>query len=159
MVAYCGWDPTAVVTDGTVVLDGNGTALAFLPSLHVTGVSALTVTLDDGSTYDALIGAGLDVMWGENGTLQWLPSSLALSAFPDALANVSVTYSGGYAEIPADLAAALASVSARIPTMQTGMSTAKIGTAVITRAASIAQGALLLVEQMVFDRYRILKAA
>lgn len=160
MVAYCGWDPTVVVTNEVVKLDGTGTALAFLPSLHVTDVSAVTVDYWDGSPYAAQIGEGLDVAWGENGTLRWLGSSLSgLGGFPEGTANVSVTYSGGYAVVPADLAAALASLSGRMPTIQSGAQTARIGTALIARAASLAEGGLLLVEQMVFDRYRIVKAA
>lgn len=160
MVAYCGWDPTTVVTAATVDLDGDGTSVLFLPSLHVTDVTAVTVTLPDGSTYAAQIGTGSDVTWAENGTLIWRPEAGSpLGCWPEGQQNVAVTYSGGYSAVPADLAAALASLSARMPTIQTGMTQAKIGTAVITRGPTISEGALLLVEQMVFDRYRIVRAA
>ena len=169
MVAYCGWDPTEVVTDAVVTLDGNGTALAFLPSLHVTDVSAISIDLSDGSPYAAQIGEGLDVAWSENGTLRWLGSSLSgLGGFTEGTGNVSVTYSGGYAEVPPDLAAVLASLSKRMPTID-GAVSKRIGSAAITYASqnatghfgsqSIAEGGLLLVEQMVFDRYRIVKVA
>ena len=159
MVAYCGWDPTAVVTDAVLTLDGTGTSLAFLPSLHVTDVSAVTVTYSDGLVYDAIIGADGDIVWSENGTLRWLPTSMQFGVFPAGTANIAVTYSGGYTEVPADLAAALDSLSGRMPTIQSAVTQAKIGTAVITRGSAIAEGGLLLVEQMVFDRYRIVKAA
>jgi len=159
MVAYCHWDPTTAVTGQQVVLDGNGTRHLTLPSLHVTAVSAVTVTYSDGSTYAATIGPGGDVGWNEGGELVWLPSSLQANAWPEGIANVAVTYSGGYATTPDDLAAALASIDARLPKIQSGLVTAKIGTASMTYAAQVAAGGLLLVEQMVLDRYRIMQVA
>lgn len=160
MVAYCRWDPTAVVTDETVLLDGNGALALFLPSLYVTAVSAVSVTLPDGSTYAAKIGSGLDVAWNEGGQLAWLPSSMSgVGYWPEGLRNVSVTYSGGYATVPADLQAALNSLTNRMPKVLSGLTTAKIGTASMTYGAALAAGGLLSVEQWVFDRYRIIGAA
>lgn len=159
MVAYCHWDPTAVVTGEQLILDGNGTRHLMLPSLHVTDVTAVTVTYSDGSTYAATIGPGGDVGWNDAGELVWLPSSLQTNAWPEGIANVAVTYSGGYTTTPADLAAALASIDARLPKIQSGLQNAKIGTASMTYAAQVAAGGLLLVEQMVLDRYRIMQAA
>lgn len=160
MVAYCRWDPTAVVSDATALLDGNGALEMCLPSLYVTGVSAVVVTLPDGSAYDAQIGTGYDVAWNEGGVLAWLPSSLSGFAYwPEGKQNIAVTYSGGYETIPDDLQAALNSLTARMPKIQSGLSQAKIGTAAMTYAAGIAAGGLLAVEQWVFDRYRIIGGA
>lgn len=161
MVAACGWDPTAVVTDATVTLSGNDTQSVWLPSLHVTDVSAIALTLPDGSVYDVSIGPGLDVTWGEDGELTWgLGSSMApLLYWPAGLRNISVTYSGGYSEIPADLQAALDSLTTRMPSLRSGYETARLGKASFTFARSLAAGGLLAVEQMVFDRYRIAKVA
>lgn len=158
MVAYCGWDPTVPVADEVVLLDGNGTFWAFLPSLHVTAVTAVTVTNSDGSTYTATIGPGAnDVGWSENGTLTW-QSCANGGAWPAMQQAISVTYSGGYATVPADLAAALASLSARMPQLQSGRTSARLGSAAFAYAATVAAGGLLMVEQLVFDRYRIPRA-
>lgn len=160
LVAYCGWDPTAQVTNASVVLSGNGSPSIFLPSLAVTAVSAVTITAADGSTYAAQIGAGLDVSWRENGELRWLPTAgQPWTYWPEGLDNIAVTYSGGYSPIPADLTAALNSLSGRMPTIQGGLTSAKIGTASVSYAAPLAAGGFLLVEQMVFDRYRLPRVA
>lgn len=160
MVAYCGWDPTTQVTDAVATLSGTGSPSIFLPSLAVTAVTAVSVTFPDGYVYDAQIGEGLDVSWRENGELRWLPTaSRPWIYWPEGLDNIQVTYSGGYNPIPADLTAALNSLSSRMPTIQSGLTSAKIGTAAMTYAAPLAAGGFLMVEQMVFDRYRIVRAA
>jgi hypothetical protein len=158
MVAYCGWDPTILVTNGTVTLDGSGTFWLFLESLNVTAVSSVVVTNDDGSTYTASIGPGAtDVTWAPNGILTW-QSCANGSVWPEAQQNIAVTYSGGYNGAPADLQAALDHLSARIPSIS-GATSKRIGTAAITYGQSIADGGLLLIEQMVFDRYRLPKVS
>jgi hypothetical protein len=158
MVAYCGWDPTIPVNNETVLLDGNGTFWAFLPSLHVTAVTAVVVTNPDGSTYTATVGPGMtDVGWSENGTLTW-QSCNNYGIWPAGQQSIAVTYSGGYSAAPPDLDAALASLTARMPKVQSGRTTARLGSAAIGYASNVAAGGLLLVEQMVFDRYRIPRA-
>lgn len=158
MVVYCGWDPTVLVTNGVVQLDGNGTPWAFLPSLNVTAVSAITVTNWDGSTYVPTIGPGVnDVGWAADGILTWQSCNNG-AAWPLGQQTISLTYSGGYNGAPTDLAAALASLSARMPQLQSGAASKRIGSASISYAAAVAAGGLLLVEQMVFDAYRLPKA-
>lgn len=160
MVAYCGWDPTTPVVDEQILLDGNGTLSMFLPSLYVTAVTAVAVTLPDGSTYAAQIGTGLDVSWSVGGELTWLSTALGgVGCWPEGNQNIAVTYSGGYPAIPDDLQAALDSLTTRMPKVTSGLTQAKIGTASMTYAAALAQGGLLSVEQWVFDKYRIVKAA
>ena len=144
MVAYCRWDPTAAVVDQTVNLTGNGTDTLFLPSLYVTGVSAVTVTIPvDAPT----------VSWDESGVLTWL-SAENCGRWPTQQQSIAVTYSGGYASVPADLAAALASLSGRITTA-VGAQSKRLGAASVTYGQVIANGGLLTTEQMVFDRYRL----
>lgn len=158
MVAYCGWDPTVEVTDETVNLDGNGTSWLLLRSLNVTAVTAVVVTNPDGSTYTATIGAGLtDVGWADDGILTW-QSWCNGGVWPIGQQNVAVTYSGGYNGPPDDLQAALDHLGARVPQM-TGAVSKRLGSASFSYAQSIATGGLLLVEQMVFDRYRLPRAA
>lgn len=152
MVAYCGWDPTEHVTDQEILLAGNGTRVLTLPSLHVTAVSACSVTDRWGTVLDLSIGPGAtDLSWSENGVLT-LKNCARLRAFPEDQQNVAVTYSGGYAEIPADLQAALDSIGKRAH----GIRSKTMGKTAYTYFAS---GDLLLVEKMVLDRYRIVKAS
>lgn len=154
MVAYCRWDPTAVVTGETVTLNGNGTDIALLPSLYVTDVSAVVVTNCDGSTYTATIGPGAnDVGWDEGGVLTWQSSNNG-GAWPLGQQSIAVTYSGGYVGVPAYLAAALASLSKRTAGA-VGAQSKRLGAASVTYAQVIANGGLLTTEQMVFDRYRL----
>lgn len=166
MVAYCGWDPTEMVTNRTVTLDGNGTRLLTLPSLYVTGVSSVTVTDQYGTVHTylstdspATIGPGNTMVgWSENGVLIYGDPALC-GVWPEDLQNVTVTYSGGYTSVPADLAAVLASLTNRMPQLQSGRTSARLGSAAFAYAATVAGGGLLLVEQMVLDRYRIIRAA
>lgn len=168
MVAYCGWDPTVLVTDETVNLDGNGKEVLALPSLNVTAVSAVTVTDWDGSTWTPTVGASQQVGWSKNGILTWNPGAIPTSStsftacwfgpyWPEGQQNIAVTYSGGYDGPDAFLDAALNSLTNRLPQM--GRTSARLGSAGFTYAASVASGGLLLVEQMVFDRYRLPRVA
>lgn len=161
MVAYCGWDPTTPVVGQTVNLDGNDTNLLVLPSLYVTAVTAVTVTDQLGTVYQATIDqpgtqGGQDVGWSVNGCLIWHPWMLSMySVWPAGEQNVAVTYSGGYSSIPADLAAVLASLTTRMPQIQSGATSKRLGSATLSYAAAVAAGGLLLVEQMVLDKYRL----
>jgi hypothetical protein len=165
MVAYCGWDPTVAVTNEVVTLDGNGTEVLGLPSLHVTAVTSVVVTDGWGTVHTYLstdspasIGPGYTtVAWSENGVLTCKDPCLG-GVWPEDEGNVAVTYSGGYGTVPAELAAVLASLSARMPQLQSGRTSARLGSAGFAYAASVAAGGLLLVEQMVLDRYRIPRA-
>lgn len=165
MVAYCGWDPTLLVANETATLDGNGTPVITLPSLHVTAVTQVTVTDHAGTlhTYQstdtpATIGPGpTNVAWSENGVLTCKDPTLG-RVWPQDDGNITVTYNGGYSITPDDLQAALDHLTARVPQM-TGATTRKLGSATITVAQQIANGGLLLIEQMVLDRYRLPRAA
>lgn len=153
---YCGWDPTAVVTNGTVTLDGNGTTVAFLPSLYVTAVTAVTVTNPDGSTYTATIGPGMnDVGWSDDGVLEWQSCNNG-ACWPDMLQAVQVTYSGGYDPVPPDLDACLTKLGTRL-SGTFGQTSQSVGGASIAYAQTVAAGGLLTVEQWVLDRYRIVR--
>lgn len=161
MVAYCGWDPTVVVTDETVYLDGDGTTLLQLPSLYVTAVSAVTLTDGLGNTYTATIDqpgttGGNDVGWTDNGLLSWHPWTCSpYAVWPIGEQNIAVTYSSGYPAPPDELLAVLASLTARVPQLQSGAVSKRLGSAAISYAQGVAAGGLLMVEQMVLDRYRI----
>lgn len=159
MVSHCGWDPLEVVTDRRVVLNGNGTTLLTLPSLRVTDVSLVEVTDPYGvSTSPTLTGAAAEVaqvQWSEDGCLEWT----GCGVWPEGRRNVAVTYSGGYDVAPPDLLAALASIAKRTGGPMFGAVGRKMGTASVTFGRQFAEGDLLVVESMVFDRYRILGVA
>ncbi|SDJ07844.1 hypothetical protein SAMN05444157_1621 [Frankineae bacterium MT45] len=152
MVSRCHWDPTLIVEDEQVVLDGDGGKSLFLPSLHVTDVSAVSVVDSHGVTTDLAIGPGLDVGWSENGELQ---RSSYPYAWPVGQRNITVTYSGGYVDVPATLTAVLDSLTSRMPQIKSGAASRKLGTASVAFAQSVAEGGLLSVETMILDRYRI----
>ena len=154
MVAYCGWDPTASVTS-TVALDGNGTRVLALPCLHVTAVTTITVTDQWGTVTTPTIGPALDVGWSENGCLTWN----GLCGWPIGQRNIVITYTGGYDDIPDDLEAALESVANRTTSTAFGATSRRLGSASISFGAQVSSGDLLMIERMVFDRYRIPRSA
>lgn len=159
MVAYCGWDPTILLTDAVATLDGTGASILGLPTLHLTGVSSVAVTdgWGNATTYlaadvPATVGPGsANVGWSDNGCLVWR----ACGVWPEGQGNIVVTYSGGYDDIPEDLTAALNSVGKRTGSALLGASSRRMGTAGVTFGTAISAGDLLMVEKMVFDRYRI----
>lgn len=164
MVAYCGWDPTTPLTNTTTLLDGNGTKRLWLPSLYVTGVSSVTITNDDGSTYDAIMGAGNDVTWGVDGELLWegyqyfglVDPSQRFLYWPHGEQNVAVVWSGGYSSVPNDLDAVLTQLSNRLPTV-TGATQRHLGQASVSYAQQIACGGLLWTEQIILNKYKIMR--
>lgn len=155
MVAYCDWDPTEVVTDQTVLLNGNGTSLLTLPSLYVTDVSAVVITDRIGTVTTAVLSpAPVDVEWSEDGCLECTSCVLG-GIFPPGRRNVAVTYSGGYDTIPATLQAALDSIAKRAPIASGGVQKRKLLSGEIAYSASVMAGELLITEQMILDQYRI----
>ncbi|HJQ00084.1 MAG TPA: hypothetical protein VJ851_00660 [Jatrophihabitans sp.] len=157
MVAYCKWDPTEVVTDKTVYLNGNGTPLLTLPSLYVTDVSEVVITDRAGSVSTATVGVGaVDLEWSEDGCLEC--TGCRFSVFPAGRRNVAVTYSGGYETVPDTLQPALDSIAKRAPSATSGVQKRKLLNAEIQYAASLMAGQLLITEQMVLDQFRIMQA-
>lgn len=156
MVAYCGWDPTVPVTE-TVLLDGNGTRLIALPSLHVTALTAITVTDQWGTVTTPTLGPGNQVGWSVNGCLTW--NDWCYPGWPIGQGNIAVTYSGGYDPTPDDLAAALASLGKRTSAPTFGATSRRMGTAAVSFGSQVSSGDFLMVEQMVFDRYRLPRVA
>lgn len=169
MVAYCGWDPGRQFVNDSVTLDGSGSAMLALPCMYVTGVTSVTLTLDDGSTWTPTVGAGNQIGWSTNGCLTWNPYIVSsvftddcdqtYTYWPTGQGNVTVVYSGGYDGLPDDLDAAVSNLSVRIPKLTSGLSSARLGSAAFTYAAPLAAGALLWVEQTIFDKYRLPKVA
>jgi hypothetical protein len=93
----CGWHIAPSVTD-TITVDGTGTRVVALPSLHVTDVDRVTER-----------GASVDVEWNTIGLLRhphrWTSRWRA----------IEVTFTHGYAEVPADLVKVVAEAALRLP--------------------------------------------
>lgn len=156
MVAWCKWNPLLQVTSEVILLDGNGTTLLTLPSLHVTAVEAVTVTDRYDATYSLTIGTGsADVEWSDDGTLSLC--SMTLGCWPAGKRNIEVRYSGGYApDDPeaAEVQAVLDSIGKRVGPMSAGIKSKSMGKA----RFDYFEPDLTAVEQMVLNRYRIIQA-
>ncbi|MGV8972246.1 MAG: hypothetical protein ACOH10_07975 [Rhodoglobus sp.] len=62
---YCHWHVTPSRTE-TVTLDGSGSSIQILPSLHVTAVTSVT--------YDGVVLSAADYSWSEVGVIEYSPS-------------------------------------------------------------------------------------
>ena len=93
--SYCGWHIAPEITE-TVTVEGLGAAL-LLPTLHLTGVTAI-VGVVDGVAIDMS-----DVRWKPNGVVTGYPF----------VGDYEVTFTHGYATTPEDLAQVVAAVATR----------------------------------------------
>lgn len=108
--AYCGW-ALSRVEERVIWLDGTGGRYLSLPCLYVTAVSSV-----------AVIGTDVeDHSWSQNGLLY------RGAYWPAGLRTVRVEYTGGYAEVPAQVKAAVAAIALR------GLSTDPLGGPVIVQ--------------------------
>lgn len=156
VVGYCGWDPTAEVIDATTKVNGTGTDLVLLPTLALASIASITATDVWGniSTLDPTA----DVEYNDAGEIELKPvNSANLTSWPVGKDNITIVWSGGNSSVPADLAAAITSITNRLPAM--GLNRATIGTATLQYGPAYMTGDLLAVEKYVLDRYRIYKAA
>src|SRR4051794_7492225 len=106
--AYCGWH-IAPTEDATVTLDGPGSGVLVLPSLHVTTVASVTElgTLVEPGTYS----------WSETGVLRrttygWRVDCQA--RWTGELRGLVVAFTHGYSEWPLEVAAVVDGLAARI---------------------------------------------
>jgi hypothetical protein len=98
---YTGWHIAPTITE-TLLMQGQGGAYLSLPTLFVTAVSAVTI---DG------VAATMpgDVTWGANGRLYW-----GGALWPTSFGSVTVTFTHGYAVVPADVRAVTKAVARRM---------------------------------------------
>lgn len=156
VVGYCGWDPTAEVTSATTKLNGTDTGLLTLPTLALASITSITATDAWGniSTLDPTA----DIEYNTAGEIALKPvNSANLCAWPAGKDNVAIVWSGGNSSVPPDLAAAITSITNRLPSM--GLSKAAIGTATLQYGPAYMTGDLLAIEKYVLDRYRIVRVA
>lgn len=97
--AYCGW---RIAPQETVALtlDGPGTRVLLLPSLHVTDVVSVT---EDSTT----LTPDTDYTWSESGALR------RSSCWPDQYRVITVEFTHGYETWPLDVQAVIDRLAAR----------------------------------------------
>lgn len=155
--AYCGWS-LSEETGVTVTLDSDGGYAVFLPSLYVTGVSAVVLNGTDpgGNPWPTLVATDWD--WRVNGQVSWLKDGCG---WPYGGQRVTVTYSGGYAptDMPDGVKAVVATLAERLAQTSAIQSRLEnvggIQTNTTYSQAVTAGAGLTSVEQSVLDRYRI----
>lgn len=152
--AYCGWSLEAV-TDAVVTLDSDGGSVIALPCLNVTAVTSVVLNGVDpfGNPWPTLT-EGTDWDWRQNGILTRYGCG-----WPFGGQKVTVTYSGGFTELPQGVLAAMASIAERIDlgsTIQSHLENVGGIQQNITYAQSATAGnGLTAVEAAVLDRWRI----
>ena len=87
--AYCGWHIAPSETH-TVVLDGKGGSTLFLPSLHVTAITSITV--------DGVLLAATAYEWSQTGQV-----NRRYGAWPRKLRSISVVFTHGYPVCPPEV--------------------------------------------------------
>lgn len=139
---YCGWHITPEVTE-TVRLDGSGSAVQMLPSLHVTSVAAVT--------YDGAVLTPADYTWAEVGYLTFLRNGPYFSehcGYPTGV--IEVTFTHGYAEAP-DVAKIIMDIVTHDRPERRGVTSKTAG----PFSESYAEPGFLDSETALLDRYRL----
>ncbi len=131
--------PVELVEDDEVVLDGSGTKVLLLPAFPVTEV---TLVLVDG---DALTED--DYEWSKTGELR------RKALWPAALRSVEVTYSHGYATVPAVIVAVVSALAGRIYGTPLTVRQESMGSYSVTYAGA-GGPSLQAAELMMLDAYR-----
>jgi hypothetical protein len=135
---YLGY-PVELVEDEEVVLDGSGTKVLLLPSYPVTDVASVTV---DGEVLDVE-----DYEWSRTGELR------RSGTWPVALRSVEVTYSHGYATVPALIVAVVAALAGRIYATPLTVRQESMGAYSVTYSGN-GGPSLQAAELMMLDAYR-----
>lgn len=155
--AYCGWE-LSQETDVATTVDSDGGPFVFVPTLHLTAVSAVLLNGTDhtGAAWPTL--AATDWDWRTNGQVTWLKDRCG---WPYGGQRVTVTYSSGYADadMPDGIKAVVATVAERIAQSSAiqsqlenvgGIQTNRTYSQAVTAGAGLTP-----IEQSVLDRYRI----
>lgn len=141
--AYCGWHIAPVKTE-TIKLDGTGTRTLFLPSLHVTDITALKVC---GVVQDVT-----NLEWSQNGFVR------AHRRWPDRLRAVEITFSHGFESAPdvAEIVLAIADREVASPSGVVREQAGQVSVSYSQVAPGVAGGiALLAHEKAILDKYNV----
>lgn len=120
--AYCGHTISQTVDD-TVVLDGSGTTLLLLPGAPISTVTSVSV--DD----EALDGE--DWRWSSQGFILRIDGSV----FPNTPRAIEVTYTHGWAEVPAAIIGVVLSLAGRMLDGSAGIKQESLGSYSVTYAS------------------------
>ena len=148
----------SLVTDETIILDGNGRIRIFLPELPVVNVTSVTL---DG----VLLVNGTDYKLGSHGIIYRLGGN----KWTDGIQNIEIIYSHGFATIPDDIKTVCVRAAARAyqaglkAEEMNGISIASYGLgdySVTYGQDQVAEGVssvrpLLLSEKDLLNRYRL----
>lgn len=152
--AYCGWH-IAPVRQATVVLPWHNVGQSFvLPTLHLVAVTSVVdsqgnVVDPADLTYDT---AGLLSVRPDSTGWWWRDSHYTITRdpLPAQLRSFTVTFTHGYAQVPADVAAAVRTLATLAKANPNGLSSQARGPFVEQYASAHVQATLATV-----DRYRL----
>jgi len=131
-----------LVEDDEAIIDGNGTELLMLPQVPVTEITKIEIDgTEIDSDYYSYNAKGMVKLKGKK--------------FPKSLANVTVTYSHGYTNIPYAIRGVVLSIAARILDTNPAVKQESIGGYSVSYSNSSA--GLLAIEQDALSAYRIIK--
>lgn len=151
--SYCGWHVSPSVTEDITIQRQAPLAptflAAFLPTLYVTDVSAVTV---DGTELDAL-----DWEWTENGLLlKSLSSGWPYTYTTSRLTTITVTLTHGYpAADVADLTNVVLRLASQLKSTPGGGFVRQVGQVVYATPTGDGASQLFDSEKAVLDKYRI----
>jgi hypothetical protein len=137
--AYLG-QTVELVEDDVETMDGSGTRVLLLPAYPVTEVASVEVDEEE-------LTEGDDYAWSRTGELRKLTGT-----WPATLRSVVVTYSHGYATIPAAIVGVVASVAARLYDAPLSVKQESIGSYSVTYTGGGAS--FQAAELVVLDRYK-----
>lgn len=148
--AYCGWHITPSLTEATT-LDTNGGTVLLLPTLHLTGLGAVTYT-DQAAT----VVPPANLTWSEKG----LVSLEKFGSWPVGLSTVTVSFTHGYDVVPDAVRAVTVALAKRIPAQMDSVTAGTVGGVSWQYGGMLAGQAALsasftAIEAMVLDRYRL----
>lgn len=113
---YCGWNITReVVTDR--VLDSYGTTVVIVPTLLLLSIESLY-------EYDTYLEEFADYRWSRNGMVRRRPRH---KRWPNEYGCIRISYTHGYDECPADVAALCVNIAKRSDVVPTGLLQKQVG--------------------------------
>ena len=138
---YCGWH-VAPSVEQTVTLDGPGTKVLGLPTLHLTAVTAVedVDTTANGETVDLT-------------TLQWSEAGYLLRdcCWTSKLRGVTVTFTHGFDPVPPEVQTVVLDLAETIKAGMGGATRTQVGAVSVQYAAE----QMTTMHRLVLDRYRL----
>lgn len=140
VVTYCGWPIVRQVVTGQV-FDADGSWLLRLPTLLLASVEAVRVDDVEVTNY----------LWSADGVLDRRPF-----CWPEGYRRVTVSYTHGYATVPADITALVVACAARAAAMTPGLKSETVG-GIQEVYADPSNTGLAVFDKVALDRYRLFR--